>query len=322
MRTKEKSNMNKTFENNQLEKKRKRRQTLSKDRKNYEVAKGFSWNGRCLTISPTKSFKSEDRVNKMVQNHLLSRSNLTLVTGQPDNGKLEYTKGMLNRRKYESIRQHLKEIEKKEKYEAYRDWLRQFGKQPNEVEDRYYDLFVTKYFDKVLDNDRNKMEMVDLIEKEDSSFGYKCKLLVFSFTKKTRQKDFEDFIEEVEASIAPRIIEEDYEKEIYDEEKDETRREIVKRKFPQLPPDLLIVADFTTEERKEFLKQINQFRYRNFIKSFDTCLVYDVKPKTKNTSDYSHPTAIEGWNQVDYLDKNGKVKHIDRYHNNLLYIND
>lgn len=320
--------MGKTFDREKYlfemqEKKRKRRRELAAGRKKYELAPGFSWNGRCLTIEPTGHIKSKSKAEKILQDHLLTRTNLTLVTGQPNNGKLEHIKNMLDQRKFGSVRQHIKEIENKEKRDAYYSWLRQFGMNPNDVEDRIYDLYVIKYFNKVLDNDRNKLNMIDLIDDENSSFGYKCKLMVFDPEKgKNRTEALNDFIQEVENAMAPETLVESYEKEVYDEEKDETNVETVVRKFPQIPSNILVVADLSTDERKEFLRRLNIFRYRNFIKCFNTCLVYDVKAKHKTDIDYSHPTAIEGWNQVTYLNKNGKVIHVDNYHEELLFTDD
>ena len=307
------------YMNKRQEEKRKRRRALAEGRKKYEVDTNFSWNGRCLTIEPTRHYK-EEKAEKIRQEHMLSRTNLTLVTGQPNNGKLDFVENMLERRKYESVRQHIKEKENKEKMEGYRAWLRQFGKQPYEVPDRIYDLYVTKYFDKVLDNDRNKMDMVSLIDNKQSTFGHKCRLMVFEILPEESRKDaFNRFLDEVKQSMALKTLVEDYEKEVYDEEKNETHIEVVKREFPQIPDNILAVADFTTEERKEFLRELNAFRFLNFIKCFNTCLIYDVKSKEKSKFDYSHPTAIEGWNQVNYLDKNGKVIHIDKYHDDLLF---
>lgn len=305
------------------EKKRKRRRELAAGRKKYELAPGFSWNGRCLTIEPTGHIKSKSKANKILQDHMLTRTNLTLVTGQPNNGKLEYIKNMLEQRKFESVRQHIKEAENKEKKNVYYNWLRQFGMKPDDVEDRIYDLFVINYFNKVLDNDRNKLNMIDLINNKDSSFGYKCKLMVFESKEgEDRMDTLNNFIREVEKTMAPETLIENYEKEVYDEETDETHMETVERKFPQIPPNILVVADFSTEERKEFLRQLSIFRYRNFIKCFNTCLVYDVKSKHKDDVDYSHPTAIEGWNQVTYLNKKGKVTHVTNYHDELLFTDD
>lgn len=303
--------------------KQERRKRLKAEKEKYELEENMTWNGRCLTIEPRKRYKKNDK-NKI--SAFQSRTNFTLVAGNPNNGKEEYIKKMLAERKFEAVREAIKEDDRRRAEHAYFKWLAKYGKKPWEVPDTVERTYLKSIYEALVnDDDQNRMDLIELINTKDSTFGYKCKPIFFTLKDgEDRTSAIEGFIDQIKEVMAPPKLEVEWEVEdlgakAKSDDPTEFKTKIIIKEFIQFPPNILAVGDFSAEERKYILDKIHTFQVKQFIRCYCTCLVYDVKSADKDTGiEYKHPLAQEGWNDVYYLQKNGKVRKVCHYHDRLI----